>query len=225
MKLQVASLVLSAVSVAGMLVAVFEARGASSEVRGLSDRVAKMESATPLPAVAPAGPSNADLAREIAAIRAQVSSLASLPPASGTDPAAKSPEGASTAESAAKEAIEDEERRQMSWLDEMCRSIVEHLTDQLELSAQQTSQVSELVGVQVKNWRKARAGQAGDDTMAALEALKADTNEKMMPLLTAEQKIQYEEIAKRPGGIFSVPASGTESRHVERSNGAAIQPK
>ena len=225
MKLEAAALALSAVSLAGLLFAVSEARSASSGIGALSDRVAKIESASPVPRGSAAGPSNADLAREIAALRVQISSLSIPPPSTGWGPAAKPPLEPLKGEEAAKLSAADEEKRQQARLDGLSRSIVRNLTEKLELSSQQQTLVSDLVRVQLASYRQSQLGKSAEDSKESLEALLAETNEKMKHHLTMEQRSKYDEIANRPGGIFTASVTLNDGQPVDGANGASLQPK
>ena len=215
---------LSALSVLGVAFAVIEARQAVSGIGALRDRVTKLESPAPARTAAPAEISNADLAREIALLRGQVSALAARPEGFTTAPVVKPPTDPAAIAEAQRKAKEDEEARQQVWLENLSSAICKNLTDKLGLSAQQQSQVLEVLRGQVSNFRHARQGKSGEDTKQAVELLCAETNAKLKPLLTSEQQAGYDELANRPGGIFAAPFSpSTMTRPPEKS--APVTPR
>ena len=208
-KPEVGAMGLAALSVLGVAFAVIEARHAVAGLGALGDRVAKLEVPGPAHAAASAEPSNTDLAREIAALRGQVSALASRPAAVATDPSANPPTDASASAEAQRKAREEEEQRQQVWLENLSAAICKNLTDQLGLSAQQQTQILEVLRGQVSSFRQARLGKSGEDIKAAIERLCDETNEKLKLLLTSEQQTGYDELSNRPGGIFATPFSAT----------------
>lgn len=200
---EVVALGLSVVAAVASAVAALQARTTFADLSALSVRVGKLEGAAPPAAAPPApGPSNADLARELSALRAQVAALQTraVPP----DPGGK-PSGEAAAADAAQKRLQLENEHQKVWLETMTTRLVSVLVEKLGLSAQQETQVRELMAGQVTAFREARLGKAGEDTKKAVEDLLADTNAKVKAVLTPEQQAEYDRIADRPGGIFALP--------------------
>jgi hypothetical protein len=223
MKLEAAALALSAVSLAGVLFAVSEVRSSSSGIGALSDRVAKLEISEPAAGSSASGPTNADLAREIAVLRAQVTALAARPAVPAAETGSKSPADPAVSEEAANKAKAEEATRQEAWLEGMSKAIVNNLTQKLALSAQQTSQVSDIIGTQLVNFRKSRLSQSGEEVKAALAALYAETNEKIKLILTSEQQSRFDEIVKHPGGVFALQLQGGSPESMVRPGAGNVQ--
>ncbi len=205
---EIGATVLAVFAAAVSFFAAVEARRASSGLNALSERLAKVE--TTAPAASPAavaGPTNADLSRELSALRSQVAALQARPgPASSGSTLNNSVDPAVAAEAAKKE-LEAEEARQQVWLEATSTRIVETLVRHLGLTAQQETQVREVISGQMVSFRAARSSKSGEDTKKAVEDLTADTNAKVKVLLTPEQQAKFDEIANRPGGVFAIPGT------------------
>jgi hypothetical protein len=205
---EIAAIALSLFAAATAFFAAMEARRASSGLAALSERLAKAEPATSAGApVSPAGPTNSDLSREIVALRSQLAALQAHSAPAATESAVKTAADPAAAAAAAKKAHEAEEARQQVWLEATGARIVETLAQHLGLTAQQETQVKEVISGQMVTFRAARLSKSGEDTKKAVEDLTADTNAKVKVLLTPEQQAKYDEIANRAGGIFAIPGT------------------
>ncbi len=207
-KAEIAAVALSGIAAIGSVVAAVQANQAGAGVAILAERVVKLESAAPAgtPSAAPST-ATADLQRELAALKSQVASLEARQVASSQAPAKAAPADPAAAEEAARKAKLAEESRQKVWLETYSRRIVEALSARLELTAQQESQVREILATQLVEYRQARLGSSAEDTKKSVDALTADTNAKVKAVLTTEQQAKFEEIAGRPGGIFAIPGT------------------
>lgn len=207
-KSEVAALALSAVAAMGSIIAAVHANQANSGLAALGDRVARLESTPPAVSSAPAVvPANTDLARELAALKSRLATLEARPSAAAAKPVVANPADPAVAEAAAGKAKEAEEQRQKVWLEALSQRITGSLTENLQLTAQQESQVREILSTQLVNYRQARLGSSPEQSKKSLEELTADTDAKIKPLLTQEQQAKYDELVKRPGGIFAMPGA------------------
>lgn len=206
---------LSTMAAAAALVAALQARTTFADLSALSERVGRLEvAAPPAPAASVPGPSNADLSRELSALRAQVAALQTR--AMAPDPAAKPAVDPAVAEAARKQ---QEAEQQKAWLETMSTRLVRSLVEKLGLTAQQESQVRELLLTQLVLFREARLAKPSEDAKKAVDALLADTNTRMKALLTPEQQEAYDRIADRPGGILALPVQVAPDL-----NGSTVRP-
>ncbi|MCC6737665.1 MAG: hypothetical protein IT452_01360 [Planctomycetia bacterium] len=206
---------LSVVAAVAAAIAALQARTTFADLSALSERVGKLESApAPAPAAPAPGPSNADLSREISALRLQVAGLQAR--AGAADAGGKPPADPAAAAEARKQ-LENEQQK--AWMETMTTRVVASLTEKLGLTAQQESQVRDLVTSQLGAFREARRGKPGEDTKKAVDDLLADTNAKIKSFLTPEQQEAYDRLVDRPGGIFSLPVQAGPS-----VNGGTVRP-
>lgn len=224
-KLSGVGILIGLVACAGLAFSIVELRGVTTSMAKFDERLAKLESA---PAVAPAafaGPPAfmatvsevqnqlTKLKSEVAAVKSEQALLAS-----GTTSGTKPPDGERVTVKVgddlkaaveevlvAREAKADAERKERDakrTSDFMARAqtgMIDTLTKELGLTAQQKSQVADIVTVQMTAFREAFSNRKeGEDPQAKMAELKKDTDTKIKAVLTPEQGIKYDELAKNP---------------------------
>ena len=85
----------------------------------------------------------------------------------------------------------------------MAQSAVENLVKELGLTEQQKTQVAEILTKQMAAFRDAMANRKeGEDPREKMGELKKETDTAIKAVLTPEQGVKYDEIAKNPMALF-----------------------
>ncbi|MCE9582310.1 MAG: hypothetical protein K8T20_07440 [Planctomycetes bacterium] len=207
-KPETAALLLSGVGIIAGLFAAFESHRTSDSLASLEQRLSRLETPVAAGVVPPAGPSNADLARELGALRSQVASISSRPSVGTATPGVKDPPVADHPPVVDAASAEDAERRRLILMDGMAKGVMNTLVEKIGLTDQQGTQVREIVVAQVTAWQKTRRSVPEAGLKQAVDEFLKDTNEKIKVCLTPEQQVKYDELTKGPNGIFGVRALG-----------------
>lgn len=207
-KPETAALLLSGVAMLAGLFAAFESLRTSDSIALLEQRLSRLDSPAVAGAVPPAGPSNADLARELGALRSQVASISSRPPVVPSNHGVKDPPIADHPPVVDAASAEDAEKRRLILMEGMTKGVMNTLVEKIGLTDQQGTQVRETVVAQVTGWQKTRKTVPEAGLKQAVDDFLKDTNEKIKVFLTPEQQVKYDELAKGPNGIFGVRALG-----------------
>ncbi|MCE9583026.1 MAG: hypothetical protein K8T20_11070, partial [Planctomycetes bacterium] len=161
------------------------------ELEALLARADAIETARPAKAVPVARPpDNSGLARDIAALRAEVASLSRATDPAPTDPGAKSAQDA---------------KAQKAWTERMVRAISETLEARLALSPEQKIQVADVMTAQyVALSEVQRAGASAKETKGEIARVMSETTEKIRDVLTVDQKAAFTPLVKTPAGVFGI---------------------
>jgi DNA repair exonuclease SbcCD ATPase subunit len=230
-KLSAVGIFLSLVACTLGAFAMVEMRKLNDSVAALQERLGKVDgqpaAGTPDStdtAARPAGPASfQEVAAELAKIKQdlgqvrsaqdeQATSLATLEkrpvaPAGGdtvkpTDEAVKVAVEAVLAERDKARAEADAKRRDQMMAGAQT-AMLDNLAKELGLTEQQRTQVGEILKVQMDAFRGVWTNrEEGSDPRAKMEELKKDTDTKIKAVLTPEQGIKYDEIAKEPMRMF-----------------------
>ena len=212
---------------AGVAFSVVELRKVSGSLSAMEDRLAKLENA---PVAQPAGnaastsgaASMTEVTQEIKKLKAEMAQVKteqeSIVAAVKTGAQPKNPDGvvASTPVNpdieAAVEAVlakkeqakkDADAKRNSEWMGRATQGMVDNLVKELGLTEQQKTQVTEIVNKQSVAFRDALTNRKdGEDTREKFVAIKTETDTQIKAVLTPEQGVKYDEIAKNPTAMF-----------------------
>lgn len=216
-KPEIGAVCLSVAALFAGLFAALETHRTGDALASLEQKLSRLESAPTAEAGggAPKGPSNADLARDINALRSQIAGLSARPAVVTPKSEWKPPPANGTAVVPApppKSAVsskEDAANRQRLVVEAQANSILRSMVAKLGLTEQQGVQVREVVLAQIVEWQERRKTVAEADMKQALEDFLKDANAKIKVSMTPEQQGKFDELAKGPSGFFGIGASNT----------------
>lgn len=213
---------------AGVGFCVSELRKVSGSLSDMEERLTKLQSAAPVAASnasSAASVTSANLAevtQEIKKLKAEMSAVKTeqeiIVAASKTTPASHNTDGTAAATPinadlrAAVEAVlaakeqekkDADAKRTSEWMGRATQGMVDNLVKELGLTEQQKTQVTDIVNKQSVAFRDALTNRKeGEDPREKMAALKTETDSQIKAVLTPEQGVKYDEIAKSPMAMF-----------------------
>ncbi|NUN49653.1 MAG: hypothetical protein HUU15_12575 [Candidatus Brocadiae bacterium] len=206
-----------------------EIRRTNATLASLEDRLAKVDGQPAGGEIADAaartsGPASLqEVAREIEKIRQDVGQVRSAQESQATSIAAlekpaPAPKGGDTTRATdeevkiaveavlaarEKERAEADSKRRDQWMATAQTAMLDNLAKELGLTEQQKTQVGDILKVQMEAIRGVWTNrEEGSDPRAKMEEVRNDTNTKIKAVLTTEQGVKYDEIAKEPMRMF-----------------------
>lgn len=214
---------------AGVAFSVVELRKVTGSLSAMEERLAKLEGA---PASGPGAASNSgtsstgsssmsDVAQEIKKLKAEMAEVkseqATIVAAAKSNPDPKNTGGTATTPvnadlKAAVEAVlaakeqekkDADAKRTNEWMARATQGMVDNLVKELGLTEAQKTQVADIINKQSVAFREALSNRKeGEDPREKMVALKAETDTQIKAVLTPEQGVKYDEIAKSPMAMF-----------------------
>lgn len=228
-KLSIVATFLALVACAGMAFSIVETRKATS---AMEERLAKLEGAPAAaggngPANAGGGSgggpvSVSEVAQELTKLKAEMASvkseqetLAAAAKTGGTPVATGDKKPVAMASEEVKAAVEEvlaakekekaekDAKRAADMMAAVQTRAIDKLVTELGLTEQQKAKVTEIMTVQMAAFREAFSNRKeGEDMGTKIADLRKDTDTQMKAVLTPEQGVKYDEIAKNPMALF-----------------------
>ncbi|MEK7468461.1 MAG: hypothetical protein AAB074_13710 [Planctomycetota bacterium] len=213
---------------AGVGFCVNELRKVSGSLSEMEERLVKLQNAPP-PAASSAGSASsgssasmAEVTQEIKNLKAEMAAVKTeqetiVAASKGTPPTPRTDGSTATTPinadlRAAVEAVlaakeqekkDADAKRTSEWMGRATQGMVDNLVKELGLTEQQKAQVTDIVNKQSVAFREALTSRKeGEDPREKMVALKSETDTQIKAVLTPEQGVKYDEIAKTPMGMF-----------------------
>lgn len=199
-KSSLAGLIVSALTLCGVVFAAVQLSGLRTSVSGLEDRVARLEAAPPASRPGPVISST-----ELATLRSELDRLMKLQKETVVIPG-DGAQGGLTADDlnkAIEESLKLREKESRARISrEMFARVVVHtekfhktLAGQLKLSEAAGAQLKDILDEQMKRYKEAmESGAPSQEVGKQLEAINADVNESIRAILTPEQQKRFADI-------------------------------
>ncbi len=201
-----AAVVLSVISALASVISIASSRNCAGGLAALKDRVTNLETGG---RGAPAATTGEDLAGEVAMLQKRLRSISATPPMEKVPPGSADSAGPFTELEAELHREQAVQKRAQAWVAATNQRVTTNFAKCLFLSAQQQSQVSQVLAPLLSNYWHAKKGSDAQAAAKAGDVLNAEAAIALKRLLTSEQLARFEELVSTSSDIFAAAAAAS----------------